>query len=545
MQAMLVLMLWVAFSLTSCLTFDDKPERPRRPQQQEQEEFSEPRPSTPVKPSSPKPLPGYFRAERDGFSFPNYGNEDRPLNLTPATVEYICGKGSCARGSGQTCVLNGAMRSFMEKHNKSMDGGHCEGMSGLALRIRAGLTPLNRYGTRARTTYELPFNNRTLQSDIAYNFALQATHPSMTAEIDGTPREMLDLLRKGRDSYIIGLYNHDGSNGHAVVAQRVIDDNERDARIEIYDSNDPGAPQYIKVNKKANTWTYADYERGTATSNSLSLLPMSVRFGKSSCTASGDDGGDGFEEDDAETEDYEDDGFDRSSAHNDADDQNWEVVLEGPGTLIAPASAKKIRQRDGGANSSEPVYLVPRDQSAELSIRGEAMKSGAPTSIYIQRRGQVMSIENLMLSKGETEKIKIGANGQSLTYRSEDKEAIEFVLRETYNSADYEIRILPIVKSGYKLKILNQVDAEDGNHRLRIRLKSLDGRPAEYRVEMVRIGDERDDAFTDYDRISIGPRETDVLEYGRWRKDRQPLSVLKDFDSDGEIDKMELANDDE
>jgi hypothetical protein len=468
-----------------------------------------------------------FQPSRDGFNFENYGNDDNPVNLTPAMVERLCGLGSCERGSGDTCVLSAAMRGFMDEQNQAMDSGHCEGMSGLAQAMHTGHVPLDKFAPNARKAYDLSFSNRSLQSEIAFFFAMQATDPAAFSEMRLSPSQVIAELNKDQESYIVGLYNPDGTDGHAVTASRVLKDSPVASRIEIYDSNHPGEPQYINVNTAANTWSYADYTPGNAQTETLTLLPLSKRFGQNRCLAFGND--------DAESRQGE---FGSS----------WEVILDGPGRLEAPRSARAIWRRAGFKEGSlEPSYVIRRDQGdVDLLIHGEHLKGKGKTSVFVMKHGQVFSLEGITLHPGEIDKIQVGSDGESFKYSTKDKEDVSLRLDETYKGADYEIRVHPTpVETGFAIKIQNVPDSKEGHHKLLLSLKARDGKAAGYTLDLTRISGASDEQFTHHHELAMMPNEIDTLEYGKWLKNKQPLSILKDVDGDGTIDKKEQVNDEE
>ena len=87
-------------------------------------------------------------------------------------------------------------------------------------------------------------------------------------------------MRKANESYVIGLYSD--REGHAVTAVKVIDDDSRNSRIQVYDTNYPGnSKRFIKINTGLNSWIYPIDDRkvwkGTAQSKTLTLIPLSIQ----------------------------------------------------------------------------------------------------------------------------------------------------------------------------------------------------------------------------------------------------------------------------
>lgn len=502
-----------------------------------------------------------FDVRKDGFGFNNYGNLNGVQNLGPEHVEQLCGRGTCARGTGNTCALSGAMRVFMDAQNNAMAGGHCDGMAVVAQAIYERKIPLSDYDSKARSTFALNFGNRTLQADIAKYFATQTMDPARSAEMRLAPSQVLSTLKQQKDSYTIGLYNIDGSNGHSVTAVNVIDDDSRWSRIKIYDNNYAGQWKYIRVDKSSNTWTYEDYDTGDSRSKTMTLIPLSSRFvAPKNCPAVGDDDAqyvddDGENDKDQYADDdrYEDDDYYRNKHHQklhepkDNDTSPWNMWIDGPGQLVVDPNTKQFPRRSDSFSRQKltPIYLFEPHQTNKIKLIAKDLKEKAKTNIVIFRSGQSLAIEGITLSDNQSDDVTLGQDGSSLTYRTKEDEAATIRLGQTYKGADYEIKIQPNAKQGgYELKIRNIVDAKQGNHELELQLKNSNGSRATYSIEMTRIA-EKDDSFLNKDTkiLSIEPKETSHIEYGKWIKNKQPLLILIDKDSDGKIDRTKQITD--
>ena len=71
-----------------------------------------------------------FRPTTDGYSFENYGNEERYRNLTVVEMRRLFGDAVCVPGtSGTACRLSPVARQWMESANEAMAGGHCMGFA--------------------------------------------------------------------------------------------------------------------------------------------------------------------------------------------------------------------------------------------------------------------------------------------------------------------------------------------------------------------------------------------------------------------------------
>lgn len=461
--------------------------------------------------SKPKKLavdPSLFDTRRDGFSFENYGRERRPLDLTPESVERLCGRSACARGTGASCELSGAMRVFMNDANNSMSEGHCEGISVFTRILQQKHVPLSSIDSRVSSAFNLPFSNRRLQGEIAFYGATMFTSPAGPSERRVTPVQVIEALRANNESYGLGLYMPDRSRGHAVVAIRVVDNESESASIEIYDSIRPGHPQYISVDKTRNTWRYGRYY-GDAATKTLTLLPLSPRLVQQRCWASGDD-----------DDDSDDD--ERISGHR------WQLWIDGPGDIEVPKNATAIARRNGDGDSLDPIYLIDPVADVELTLSGETDGREGKARMTVVKQGQSFSLEGLTLAPGQRDKLRLSKDGNGFSYSTSDRETLTFRLGMTYADDDFEMSIEPAPSDGgYAFSLRNTIDMKKGLHVLGVQLANNNGKPASYKVELTRIGDKTTEQFSHRENIKIGPHELHELHYGRWLKDKEPLTITK------------------
>jgi hypothetical protein len=242
-----------------------------------------------------------FRPSPNGFSFENYGDSlsdgSSPTNLTAANVETMFGGGVCASDVYGFCVLNPAAQAWLNSTNAAMAGGHCFGFSVAAeLLWEQKLNP-KKFG--AQTTPFLSItNNEALQSQIAYDWALQVLPSVQAKRITGTPNQILAQLRKvliahPSDTYTIAIWKRDGSGGHAVTPYEVVNKGGGQFLVRIYDNNYPDdATRAISFDTKRDTWSYnaapiptqpdAIYI-GDSVTKTISLFPTSPGLGTQKC----------------------------------------------------------------------------------------------------------------------------------------------------------------------------------------------------------------------------------------------------------------------
>ena len=67
-----------------------------------------------------------------GFSFENYTNRDGVVNLAPEDMQRMFGDPVCTTLVDGDCTLTPTARDWMERANRAMNGGHCEGIAVLS-----------------------------------------------------------------------------------------------------------------------------------------------------------------------------------------------------------------------------------------------------------------------------------------------------------------------------------------------------------------------------------------------------------------------------
>ena len=234
-----------------------------------------------------------FRPEVHGFNFENYSDETQVQNLTAVEVRRLFGDEVCATLADGRCVLTPPGQQWMEQVNGDMKGGHCEGMAVLSLLMYTDQVTETLFG--GQNAIDLAFNNAALQREIAYWWATQATAPTADRIIKGTPNEILARLKEmapGRETYTIGVYKPDGSDGHAVTPFGLAAQADGSTAILVYDNNYPKEVRRVVVDSRADTWAYeaavnpqaqSELYEGNAETQTLDLTPTSARLTRQAC----------------------------------------------------------------------------------------------------------------------------------------------------------------------------------------------------------------------------------------------------------------------
>lgn len=242
-----------------------------------------------------------FDVKADGFSFENYGNEEGVTNLKAKEMRRMFGDKVCTRIKNDTCTLTSPARQWMKEINAAMADGHCEGMAVISLAMFHKIEDPNTFG--APQTNDLTFEGNTpLQEEIAYWWATQSTEPTMSNVITDRPSAIINLLRESLSKgsaadtfYSIGIYQADGSGGHAVTPVSITDFGAGNIGLNIYDNNWPNELRTIEVDTNAETWSYQaatnpDEPDSLYSGDMLELTPSNPRFEPQICDFCGGKG---------------------------------------------------------------------------------------------------------------------------------------------------------------------------------------------------------------------------------------------------------------
>ena len=205
-----------------------------------------------------------FRPSQNGFTFQNYGdllsNGDEPINLTASDVQEMFGDVVCADASQRRCDLIPEAQAWLNETNQAMAGGHCFGFSVLAELMWLGQANASSYGAGNTTALQVN-SNRSLQSQLAYDWALQLLDSVQSKRVNGTPNDILtklehDLKPHPSQTYTIVFWKKDFTGGHAVTPYEVVNEGGGTFKVMIYDNNWPDQTRAITFNTNADTWTY-------------------------------------------------------------------------------------------------------------------------------------------------------------------------------------------------------------------------------------------------------------------------------------------------
>lgn len=385
-----------------------------------------------------------FRPAPDGFSFPNYGDEEGYRNLDATEMQRLFGPAVCLAGKGAKCVLTPPARAWMEEGNRAMADGHCFGFATLSELIHDGSLPrfgfrrLSQLGAGATTPFELLIpDNKRLQSAIARAFVYQMLPAVADQSVYGTPSGVLRVLialmnKPGEEPATLTIHQRDGENGHAITPYAVEDMGNGLYDIHVYDNNWPGnTSRRVHVDTRTDAWSYygainpgdpeAVYE-GDAKTETLGLAPTRVGLGTHPCFfCIGRQG---------QRSKYNEIRLSGSAdSHADLlviDPKGRKTGVVG-GRIVNRIPGAKVARRTSGARPSAngellyadspvPIVRVPKRIGFRVRIDGRRLKFVDRETLTLVGPTYDATVENLVMAPGQVAELALSRDGQALGY---------------------------------------------------------------------------------------------------------------------------------
>jgi len=518
-----------------------------------------------------------FTPRTQGFRFQNYGNEEGYENLTAVEVERLFGSAVCEEEEAAHCALTPAAQRWMQTTNESMADGHCEGLATLSLMFDLGKASPKTFGSEI--AYSLPVEgNKKLQREIAYWFSTQYIEPVASAELRTlTPAQVADKLtaafRNNSESYTMGIYQPDGSEGHAITPYAVIDKGDDLTWVMVYDNNFPGEERHLEIHRAESTWSYftaanpsdeGETYTGTAQTHSLTLTPLSARLTALECPFCGD-------VDDADTSEDADSDDDSDAANDAAEDRGHarghtrsgqrQIVLEGKAhLLITDDHGKRLGHTATGAlvneipnarailgrsnrprgDESEPLYELPEGSKLKIMLDGGALKATEPSDITMFGRGYALGVYDLKLAPGEKDTIEFSADDERIVYSTDKDETPEVELNIDTKGADYEFVVSSGGESsGQRLEL--GVNLKHGV--FTVKASAHDGK-SHFDVAVHRYTAHGEDVFT-HKGIDVGANDRLVFNYANWSGNHNGMKVAVHRNGSKAVDEDETLTDED
>lgn len=249
----------------------------------------------------PKKLESGFSMADDSLPFANFAGGYLDSSMDAELARRMFGDVVCKEGSSP-CELTQPAQGFVNKANRAMSGGRCEGFAVAASLMQAGKISAADFGGASGRDLKLE-ENTALQRELAYWFATQL-HPVVTENTHGymaneVMPHLVDALKADATERVrIGMVKKQGgkvTGGHAVTPIAFYADsaNEGVYLLRVYDNNVPDAERTLKIDTKNNRWEYEAAENPTKRSslyygddsnqNPLYFAPVFSRLGELSC----------------------------------------------------------------------------------------------------------------------------------------------------------------------------------------------------------------------------------------------------------------------
>ncbi len=487
-----------------------------------------------------------FRPEQNGFSFPNYGDENGVQNLTSGEVQRMFGDQVCARMDGDQCVLTPPGSQWMEQTNSAMSGGHCEGMASLSLLLYSGQLSTDLFGS-ASNAFGLQLDDEKLQREIAYWWATQEVAPTQADVITGTPSDILDVLKgmkPGGETYTIGIYKRDGSGGHAITPFAVEDQGGGLFDVLVYDNNYPNETRRLKIDTNQNTWQYEasinpdvepDLYEGDSETQTLDLTPTSARLPQQSCPFCSENptakAGNGLAQTAQRFNEIYLDGEGHLLITDDSNNRlgfaDGKLVNEIPG-----ASYNQLKMGSASTDYPEPVYRLPAALNVSVVIDGSTLKNVSSTDLVMIGNGFSLGVEGISLDTNQKDTVIFQPADGLISYDTDSSESPNIVLGvEQPGKADYYFEIQGTDMQGGGT-ITVQLDAANSNLLINTEKLTNEGK---FSLVLTRITDQVDESFS-ADEIVLKAGALVYIEYGKWEGNGQGLYLGVDTNGDGTID---------
>lgn len=500
-----------------------------------------------------------------GFSFENYTNRDEVVNLTAQDMQRLFGDPVCARLVDGDCTLSPTARDWMERANRAMNGGHCEGIAVLSQLMFYDRIDPEKFGDDV--AYDLVLEgNVPLQREIAYWWMTQITSPGSSIRVNSAPSEVVktlqEALSQGEDieeAWVMGIYQPDMSAGHSITPAALEDQGEGIYHIMVYDNNFPSELRPVVVDTNQETWQYQSRSRpddpdsiyrGDADTKTLEVVAISPRLEQQDCFFCR------ANEQKGQT----------PKASVDAEGNIFNIWLEGDADLlITDKAGRRLGYADGefvneipgaqvrwlrtqaesGGVELTPHYLVPFELGLDFLIDGGRLESPGYSSFsLIGSGGGFVAIDNIWVRPGETQEVSVwadGANRYQVIFWPNDIETpiVKIGVESERPQADYTfmVRANELTTSEDELNVI--VDGETGEFTLST---AYNAAPVSYGLYVQRIDQDSEFTFARPE-FSLDPNTTVTLVYDEWEGDGEVMRAFVDYGNDGQIDKeLELPD---
>lgn len=427
-----------------------------------------------------------FRPDPNGFSFPNYGDDEGYANLDAGEMQRLFGPSVCVAGKGPRCVLTPTARAWMKSANEGMAGGHCYGFAVLTELMHKHQLP--KFGIHSPAWFgsgSTPFSlsiegNVRLQRAIARAWTYQLLESVNAGVVRGTPSQILRfLVERGLsptdpETWTLTIFRRDGKGGHAITPYAVEDMGNGIFQVHVYDNNWPAdAGRRLTIDTVNDTWHYyaatrpglaaAEYD-GDAQTKSLRLHPTRPGFGVQPCPVCVGRQGAGSRYNEIRLQSGGDehghlliiDAKGRKTGR-----VGKRIVNQIPGARVLHRTSSPQPLANGGllfGDSLEPVYRVPRGVKFKLRVSGRHMRTTSRESLTVVGPTYDATVQNLVMGPKQVANVHLAPRRQVLTYRASRGTKVPTVsLGAESESAAYSVSISAVdAKPGATLMLVKR-----------------------------------------------------------------------------------------
>jgi hypothetical protein len=486
-----------------------------------------------------------FQPSANGLPFQNYGAElsdgALPVNLTAADVEKLFGDGVCADARLRRCDLIPEAQAWLNDTNEAMAGGHCYGFAVLAELLWLGQVKASSFGAAKTPALQLD-TNQALQSQIAYDWALQTLASVQAKRITGTPDQILAKLEQvlkphPSQTYTVTIWKRDGSGGHAVTPFEVVNKGGGMFQVLIYDNNWPDQTRAIVFNTKADTWTYdaasnpdqpeSVYE-GDATTKTISLAPTAPGLGTQPCPFCAKEPTKGTAKAGDNTEEISLAGSSTEHATLTVTDDAGRQLGYINGNLVNQIPGARVNQVISSGDWTDniaPDFFLPADVKYTITLDGTSLSAPDNETLAITGPSYDLSVGPIPMRPGDKDTLVVEPDATQLSYTSSRKESPALTLGVSDNRADYSFQIAGVSdQPGSTLNV--GLPPEGGKLNLQYVGAAL---TSSVNLKMTRSSPQGVQVF-DHNAIPLAGVEIDQIQFGNWTNTSQgiPLVVTRD-----------------
>lgn len=376
-----------------------------------------------------------FRPTVNGYTFANYGPKMAPSAVADLglneVVQLLGTAGACWKSTGP-CALRPAAWAWLTQVNRALAVGRGGGMGVTSLRFFTGADKPGDYQSGANSAYDL--TQYSVREETALYWARQFTQPvalnresARTADPNTILANLLSAMEAKSDPLL--LFLRDGSQGGVLLVPYAAIEREPGVyHVLVYDPGQPNATDlYVEFGTGDHTWRYSAgwaLWNGDAASGNLGLTALSEYAKPSTC-------------------DWCAGSTAATASAAGTREQFW--LLGGGKLLLTDNQGRRLGQSgdqwlneipagyadylDGGLGAdSAPVYIVPTDDTMQMTLDGATLASSTPLFASRFGPGFAAAVEDLGGLAGVQSTLTTVRTAARMTYQSSQQTTANMLL---------------------------------------------------------------------------------------------------------------------